>query len=113
MTMDATSIGALIRSQIGDAWDTTNAHGVDLREALLLPELVTVIHRQVRDGKLHDALVDVWVVLIENPKARSGYRLVAAEDGSTFGLASDGFPSDQHLVLVGWYGDFLTTFRAM
>ena len=30
-----------------------------------------------------------------------------------FGLASEGFPSDKYLVLCGWDGDFLTTFRGM
>src|SRR2546430_5326263 len=111
--MNAEQINELVRSQIGDAWDTTNAHGVDLREALVPPKRITVIERLVRNGKIHDRLVDVWLVLIEQQKSASGYRIVASLDGSTFGLASEGFPSDRHFVLCGWDGDVFTTFEAM
>jgi hypothetical protein len=113
MKMNAERIKELVNSQIGDRWDTKNDHGVVLRETLVPPEQITVIERLVRNSKPHDRLVDVWVVLIEEPKSGSGYRIVAALDGGKFGLASGGFPSDGHLVLCGWYGDFLTTFRAM
>jgi hypothetical protein len=111
--MNANEIEAAVSLQIGDAWDTTNAHGVDLREALVPPAQIVVIDRQVRDGQIHDLLVAVWLVLIENPGTRSGYRIVAAADGSMFGLAAEGFPSDAHLVLCGWSGDFMTTFLGM
>ena len=111
--MDANQIWGLVASQIGDAWDTTNAHGVELRKALVAPERISVIERVVREGKTHDRLADVWLVLVEDPHSGAGYRIVAAEDGSTFGLASEGFPSDKYLVLCGWYGDFMTAFRGM
>jgi|SRR5436309_15136131 len=42
-----------------------------------------------------------------------GYRMVAALDGSVFGLATEGSASDQHLVLCGWYGGILETFQDM
>jgi len=111
--MNAKSIATLVTSQIGDAWEATNAHGVDLREAIVPPEQIVVIEREVRDGKTQDRLVDAWLVLIENPRAKAGYRIVAAADGSNFGLATEGFPSDKHLVLCGWCGDFLTAFLGM
>lgn len=111
--MNAKEVGYLVRSQIGDAWDATNAHGVELREALVSPAPITVIEQLVRNGQIHDRLVDVRLVLVENPNSACGYRIVAKPDGSMFGLASEGFPSDSHLVLCGWYGDFLTTFHGM
>ncbi len=111
--MDAGQIRELVRSQIGDAWNTSNHHGVDLRKALVTPRPVTVIERLVRNGETQDRLVEVWLVLVENPESGDGYRIVAAKDGSMFGLASKGLSADEHLVLCGWYGDFMTTFLAM
>jgi len=111
--MNANQIQYIVTSEIGDAWGTTNYHGVDLRKALVHPQQVKVIERQVDDGKFTDRLVDVWIVLIEEPDVGTGYRIVASEDGKKFGLASEGFETDEHLVLCGWYGDFLSTFRAM
>lgn len=111
--MNATEITELVRSQIQDAWDTTNLHHVDIRKALVSPRLIKVIQRLVKKGKIHDTLLDVWLILVENPASGTGYRIVAASDGSKFGLASEGFPTDAHLVLTGWYGDFLTTFHGM
>ena len=111
--MDGRQIQEIVHREIGAEWGTTNLHGVNLREAVIFPEPVTVIARAVEDGELSDTLMDAWIVLVENPRTRSGYRIVAASDGSTFGLAGEGFPTDQHLVLVGWYGGFLKTFLAM
>ena len=48
--------------------------------------------------------------LIEN---EIGDDWMMKEDEPVFGLASVGFPNDDHLVLCGWYGDFMTTFRGM
>lgn len=111
--MDASEIQRLVHSQIGRAGDATNLHGVDLRNALVPPQLTRVIERTVRAGKTHDSVIEVWLLLIEDPESGKGYRIVAEKDGSSFGLASEGFPSDQHLVLSGWYGDFMTAFEAM
>ncbi len=111
--MTTAQVRTLIESQIGDDWATTNYHGVDLRHALVSPRTITVVERSVGNGKVHDGLVVVWLILVENTAAGNGYRIVLKDDESLFGLAVEGLPSDQHLVLCGWYGDFLTTFRAM
>ena len=111
--MNTDQIRALVSSQIGDAWDTTNRHGVALREALVQPHRITVIERLFNEGKTKDRFVDVWLVLVENHESGTGYQVIAVQDGSSFGLATEGFASDKHLVMCGWYGDFLTTFRAM
>ena len=93
--------------------DTTNDHGVDLRKALVPPQRITVIEGLVRRGVTEDRLVEVWLVLVEAPGSGTGYRIVVSLDGSNFGLASEGFPFDEHLVLCGWHGDFMTAFRGM
>ena len=113
MVMNADEIRDLVWSQLSSAWDTSNAHGVNLQQALVPPEPITVIERTVRDGRMVDRLVDVWLVLVEDAKSGTGYRVVAAKDGSLFGLATKGFPGDKHLVLCGWYGDFVTTLQDM
>ena len=112
-TLDEKEIRALVESQIGDSWDVTQTHGVDLRTALVPPRRITVIDRRVRDGEFEDRLVEVWLVLREACEAGEGYRIVAALDGSICGLAYTGLPEDDHLVVVGWYGDFMETLHAM
>jgi hypothetical protein len=51
--------------------------------------------------------------LVELPEAVRGYRIVLNDEGTSFGLASEGFADDKHLVLCGWYGDFMDAFHAM
>jgi hypothetical protein len=111
--MNADQIHQLVASEIGDAWDTTNSHGVDLRKSVVRPQQVKVIERLVFNGKINDRLIDAWIVLFEDSDDRTGYRIIACQDGSRFGLADEGFDTDEHLVLCGWYGDFLSTFRSM
>jgi hypothetical protein len=111
--MDAEHIRDLVVAQIDGAWDTINHHGVGLREALVPPRKITVIERWVRDGEVEERTAQVWVVLVERPGSEEGYRIVAKEDGSAFALASEGFAHDQHLVVSGWYSDFMAAFVGM
>lgn len=111
--MNAEEIQKLVESQINDRWDTTNPHSVQLRKALVPPTLITVVERALVNGNIQDRLTVVWLVLIEEPDLKSGYRIVATQDGSLFGLAAEGFLFDSHLVLCGWYGNFMDTFQAM
>lgn len=111
--MNAAEIERLVHDAIGDSWDVTNHHGVDLRKALVPPRLIKVIQRLVHEGKVDDEVIDAWLVLIEKPESGGGYRIVADADGRTFGLASEGFARDEHLVLCGWYGDFWSAFEGM
>jgi hypothetical protein len=80
---------------------------------LVTPRLVKVIQRLVHEGKTRDEVIDAWLVLIEKPESGEGYRIVADADGRSFGLASEGFAKDEHLVLCGWYGDFWSAFEGM
>ncbi len=102
-----------IENEIGDDWTVTNHHDVDLRRSLVEPRKITVIERIVRNGKITDRTLDVWLVLVERPETEEGYRIVMQEAAPVFGLASQGFPNDEHLVLDGWYGDFMTAFVGM
>ncbi len=111
MTTD--QVRQLVEDQIAGAWEESNHHGVCLRQSLVAPTLITVIDRQVRKGKIMECDIDVWLVLIENPSTQDGYRIVYSEAEGCFGLASQGFETDPHPVLCGWYGDFMTTFKGM
>lgn len=109
--MTVEQVRQMIKSQIGDSLTTKNDHGIDVKQALVPPVRITVIDRMVRDGRLKDHQMEVWLVAQEN--ARDGYRIVMRNDGLMFGLASKGFPTDQYLVLAGWYRDFLQAFLGM
>jgi hypothetical protein len=111
--MQPRDVRKLVEDAIGDDWAVTNHHHVDLRRALVHPRKITVIERNVRNGKLRDRTLTVWLVLVERTEREEGYRIVMKEEGPMFGLASEGLPEDDRLVLCGWYGDFMTTFRSM
>lgn len=111
--MQPRDVCKLVEDAIGDDWAVTNHHHVDLRRALVKPRKITVIEHTVRNGKLRDQTVVVWLVLVERPDQEEGYRIVMKENEALFGLASEGFSEDEHLVLCGWYGDFMTTFQGM
>ena len=111
--MNTQEVKALVEAQIGDQWALTNHHGIDLRHTLVAPQKIKVIERSVRNGNVRDRLIETWLVLVERTETSSGYRIVFREKPPIFGLASEGFPNDESLVLCGWYGDFITTFLAM
>lgn len=111
--MNAADVKSLVEQEIAGRWDETNDHGVDLGTSLLSPTIIHLIFRRVLDGKIDDHIIRAWLVLEEDPRTRDGYKIVFDENRMTFGLACSGFAEDQHLVLIGFYGDFWTTFHAM
>ena len=100
----------LVRAQ-SEASLTAVHHGITLEEALVQPRMIGVIERQVREGRVKDKDLNVW--LVGQEKGFEGYKIVLSADGARFGLASSGLPRDKSPVLVGWYGDLLTTFLGM
>jgi hypothetical protein len=90
---------------------TTNEHRITLANALVPPKALTVIWRTTKNGRLRDEELQVWLVGQES--SPDGYKIIVRDDGQQFGLASSGFPSDKHLILVGWYGSLLSAFMAM
>lgn len=109
--MNPDQVRRLIETQVGDDWEISNHHHVDLRRALITPRRIGGIVPTVRDGEVAYQKCSVWLVLLE--EAEDGYRIVMKEDEPVFGLACKGFPTDDSLVVIGWYGDFVTTFLAM
>jgi hypothetical protein len=109
MTID--EVRELIRSQGEGQLSTKNDHGITLRQALVPPNRILVNVRTVRDGRVVDKEQTVW--LVGREPVEDGYRIVMREDGLQFGLASSGFPGDEHPILVGWYGGLVSAFLSM
>lgn len=109
--MTVEEVRALISIQSAENLNTVNDHRISLKDALVAPRPISMIARQVRNGQIKDELLTVW--LVGQEKRPDGYKIILSEDGSQFGLASNGFPNDKAPILVGWYGDLLTTFLGM
>ena len=112
LLMNAQQIRTLIDDQVAGRWEETNSHGVDLRSALVTATQTTMIFRSVRNGKINDSTVDVWIVLRELPDG-DGYVMFYDYERQQFGLATEGFADDLHPVICGYYGDFWSTFKSM
>ena len=109
--MTADQVRELIRIQSADNLTTTNDHRISLEQALVTPQRISIVARQVADGRLRDRTLNVWLVGREN--SSDGYKIIMRDDGLQFGLASRGFPNDKDPILVGWYGSLLSAFLGM
>jgi hypothetical protein len=109
--MTAEEVRELVGVQSTGSLTAVNDHRITLGDALVAPRMISVIARQVKNGLVKDENLNVWLVGQENRP--DGYKIVLRDDGSQFGLASNGFPHDQFPILVGWYGDLMTTFLGM
>lgn len=101
----------LIHTQSLSDKELSNSHGLILGKSLITPQQIVLLNRIVRDGKVRDEKLDAW--LVGGEPEEDGYKLVLRADGRSFGLASTGFPSDGHFILVGWYGTLAAAFLAM
>jgi len=108
--MTTEEVQALVRIQSAENLDAVN-HSIALKDALVAPRLISVIARDVRNGRVKDKNLTVW--LVGQEKRPDGYTIILRDDGLQFGLASKGFPHDEAPILVGWYGNLLTTFLGM
>jgi len=108
--MNARDVRKLVVDQIAGRWDETNSHRVNLRSAIVMPSQTKMTLQLVRNGKIKDTTVEVWIVLRELPEG-DGYVIFYDDARDQFGLASAGFPDDRHPIIDGYYGDFWTTFK--
>lgn len=100
-----------IRLHAADGLAITNDHRITLRQTLVTPQKIVVIERTVQKRRLKDRAIKVW--LIGQEPTTGGYKIIMKEDGSNFGLASPGFPTDPHPILTGWYGTLMSAFIGM
>jgi hypothetical protein len=109
--MTVEEVRALVHRQSTECLTAMNDHRITLKDVLVAPQIISVISRHVKNGRVKDENLTVWLVGQENQS--DGYKIVLRNDGSQFGLASSGFPKDKVPILVGWYCDLLTTFLGM
>lgn len=94
----------IIKQEINNRWEISNAHGVDLRKGLITP-----IKQKYLSLDLNDT-IDLWTVLEETPDG-NGYKIYYNETENNFGL---GMLTDKNeLICLGPYGTFLETFESM
>ena len=103
--MNAKEVTAIINEEIGDNWNLSNAHGVDLNTCLLTPEKKTFT--DFPSGKI----CELWLVLEEDPKERKGYKIVFDDTKGLFGLSTD--QQEGPDLFLGFYGSFIETLKSM
>jgi hypothetical protein len=109
MTTD--EVESLVASQIATGLSVPNDRRIALEQVIVPPQKLTVIWQKAESGHLKDMELNVWLVGQESNAG--GYSIIMREDGKQFGLASPGFPTDRHPVLVGWYGNLSSASLAM
>ena len=70
-----------IVKEINGQWFLSNAHGVDLHRCLVSPI------KKVYEDIANKVLIELWLVLEEDPETRSGCKIVMCEVSEDFGLA--------------------------
>lgn len=88
--------------------DAALGHGLDLNQWLLAPTRIKVMH------SFKNELVEVWMVLEEDPIKKEGYKIIYSEEEELFGLAVCASERDDAIpTLIGFYGGVLDTLYAM
>ena len=103
--MTEIEIQKMVAATIGDQWDRSNLHGVDLRRCLVPPKQVTAINAG------DETETPVWLVLLEAPDTRLGYAVAYHEESKQFGLVQ--LTKEYAPCLIGLYGGFFNTLEAM
>jgi hypothetical protein len=103
--MTAEEVRARVEREIGNQWNRTNLHHVDLRSSLVHPKQLSFVWV---DGSRSQNL---WLVLREHLGTELGYAVVYDEEGDKFGLAQ--FADGYEPCCLGIYGDFFTALEAM
>lgn len=102
---NAKEVTAIINAEIGENWNLSNAHGVDLHICILPPEKKAFT--DFTSGKV----CELWLVLEEDPKGREGYKIVFDDTKGLFGLATTQIDGPD--LFLGLYGSFLETLESM
>jgi hypothetical protein len=109
--MSAEAIRKKIEGEVGGHWSRSNLHGVDLKRCLLREPVLAAYKNSFHDpgkpeGDRNKPVIQLWLVLEEDPVAKEGYAIVYDEAADRFGLATGG-------TFIGFYGNFIDTFEGM
>jgi len=117
--MTADDVKRLVRQQLASQKAMTGELHARLLRQLVQPRLLGIIVRTVQGGQIEQTIEKMWLLFEENASEedrmseQDGYKIVYNEEQRIFGLVGKGFAADAHPVLLGLYGDFMTTFWAM
>ncbi len=111
--MSPEEIKKIVETEIEGLEETPNFHGINLKKCLVQPYKVTAREPTVKDGNFKNQLEKVWIVLEENPGEPIGYKIYYDESCAEFGLMTNGLKDNQYPVILGIYGSFLDTLKAM
>ena len=95
----------LVEAAIGDQWQRSNLHRVDLRTCLIAPRKLTFVTAK------DEREVEAWLVLLENPKGTLGYGVAYDEQTQRFGLVQ--LAKGYEPCVLGLYGGFYDALDAM
>jgi hypothetical protein len=107
-----------VEAEIGDNWDVSNAHSVDLRTCLVKPPVLFEYKNSFYQPDKQDhtnsmvssPTLRLWLVLEEHPDTHKGYAIVYDEVANMYGLADA--PASGN-TFIAHYGTFLETLEAM
>jgi len=104
--MTPNEVKSIILKEIKNNYNLSNNNSVDLKKCLVSPTL-----RFYQDSFNDNTIVSLWLVLEEDLITKKGYKIVFNEKTESFGLAIPGHGGADFL--VGYYGSFLETLKAM
>ncbi|MCA9040428.1 MAG: hypothetical protein KDA65_08785 [Planctomycetaceae bacterium] len=111
--MNAQEIEEQIRKQLALLESNIDEELTMIQQGLVPPEPLTVILRLVEEGRVRLQQEHVWLVWTEQSGIEDGYQIIYNPDKDLFGITTTGFPGEDGLVLLGYCGDFLESFRAL
>jgi len=103
--MTSDQVRQLVEAAIGDQWQRSNLHRVDLRTCLIAPRKLTFVTAK------DEREVEAWLVLLENPKGTLGFGVAYDEQTRRFGLIQ--LAKGYEPCLLGLYGGFFDALDAM
>ncbi len=109
--MTSIEVLEIVLREIDGNWSISNAHRVDLKRCLL-PEPVMSLFQVMSRNPDQSRIINLWLVLEEDPDTHYGYKIVYDEQENMFGLASKD-QGENIPIYLGPYGSFINTLEGM
>ena len=103
--MTSDQVRHLVEAEIGDQWNRSNLHHVNLRTCLIEPRKLTFVTAK------DEREVEAWLVLLENPKGFLGLGVAYQEQTGRFCLVQ--LVNGYEPCLLGLYAGFFEALDAM
>ncbi len=103
--MDPLDILKIIRKEIKSTENKDIFKRYDFNRSLIPPKEILFV-----DGRNKSNKINLWLIFDENTESKSGYQVVYDEKTRKFGLAVRDY---QKSTFIGFYGNFVDTFRTI